>query len=61
MTKSFQLDLLDNQLIKLLEKYHDKPWDWEEISINPNIIPLMEIMLEIKHPNKMPLRLLSFP
>ena len=27
-------NLLDNQLIKLIEKYPDKPWNWRCISVN---------------------------
>ena len=37
-----------NLLIKLLEKYPDKPWDWRYISRNPNIT--MEFIE--KYPNK---------
>ena len=28
---------LTNHLQTLLLKYPDKPWDWSEISVNPNI------------------------
>ena len=34
----FTGDLLDNQLLKLLERCPDKCWDWDLISQNPNIM-----------------------
>ena len=36
-----------NILEYLLEKYPDKPWDWREISCNPNIT--MEIIEKYPH------------
>ena len=27
----------ENDLVKLLELYPDKPWDWSGISENPNL------------------------
>ena len=34
--------------MEIVEKYSDKPWDWNELSDNPNIT--MEIIE--KYPNK---------
>ena len=31
----FTGDLLDNQLLKLLERYPDKPWSWYCLSQTP--------------------------
>jgi len=28
---------LGNELIRFIEKHNDKPWDWECLSLNPNI------------------------
>lgn len=29
--------VVDNTLIKLLKHFPDKPWDWSDLSSNPNI------------------------
>ena len=32
------MDLLnENPLLRLLSKYPDKPWNWNNLSLNPNI------------------------
>jgi hypothetical protein len=39
---------MENTLVKLLEKFPDKPWYWRAVSSNPNIT--FEYILE--HPDK---------